>query len=95
MGGEHGPLLPSCSFLIEERGRALSATLISEWDGAPLVAFVMTHPDAKNTGMGTYLIQRSANALVAAGWNEMFLFVTEGNAPAQHVYEKLGFVIVS
>ena len=91
--GQYGPLLGDCSFWIEDQpaGLAICATLLTLWRDGPLLAFVMTHPDAKGRGMATYLIQRSANALLERGERELYLAVTEGNAPAQHVYERLGF----
>jgi GNAT superfamily N-acetyltransferase len=93
--GQYGPLLGGCSFLIEEQpgSRALCATLLTQWRDGPLLGFVMTHPAAQGQGMATYLIQRSTNALLARGERELYLAVTEGNAPAQHVYERLGFRI--
>jgi GNAT superfamily N-acetyltransferase len=91
--GRYGSLLGDCSFLIEDQpsGRALCATLVTQWHDGPLLAFVMTHPHAKGHGMATYLIQQSANALLANGERELYLAVTEGNVPALRVYERLGF----
>jgi GNAT superfamily N-acetyltransferase len=93
LSGQYGPLLGDCSFLIEDQpgGRALCATLVTQWRDGPLLAFVMTRPDAKRQGMATCLIQRSANALLARGERELYLAVTEGNIPALRVYERLGF----
>jgi GNAT superfamily N-acetyltransferase len=92
--GQYGPPLQSCSFLIEQEGRALAATVITWWREAPLLAFVMSRPEAQGRGLATDLIKRSINALLAEGHTELLLAVTEGNAPAQHLYEKLGFRIV-
>jgi GNAT superfamily N-acetyltransferase len=92
--GEYGRFMDGDSFVIEEGDRLLSATLVTWWEEAPLLAFVMTHPDAKGTGMGRYLIERSINALLADGHDRLILFVTEGNTPAQHLYDKLGFHVV-
>ena len=95
LSGEYGCVLDTCSFLIEDHGRALSATIITKWEGAPLLAFVMTHPDARGKGMGTFLIRQSVNALLDQGQRELYLFVTDGNAPAQHIYNELGFAVVT
>jgi ribosomal protein S18 acetylase RimI-like enzyme len=94
LAGKYGQLLAACSFLIEEDGKALAATLVTQWEGLPLLAFVMTSPEAKNRGLGSYLVRRSIDALLADGQTELYLFVTVGNAPAQHIYEKLGFEVV-
>ena len=93
--GVSGTLLESCSFVIEERGQALVCAIVTLWHEQPLLAYVMAHPTAKNQGMGRFLIQKSINALLAQGYQEMSLFVTQGNLPAQHLYERLGFQRVS
>ncbi len=95
IGGVYGPFLPACSFLIEQSGEMMSAVLITEWEGAPLVADVVTAPQARNQGMASFLLRQAMSALVAHGYTELYLFVTEGNAPAQRVYAALGFEVVS
>ena len=93
LNGKYGPLLERCSFLVEEDGQALSASIVtfSEEMDMPLLTFSMTHPDFKNLGMATFLLGKSINALLAQGYENLWLFVTEGNMPAQHLYEKMGF----
>jgi 3-oxoadipate enol-lactonase len=95
--GEDGPALDSCSFVIEQDGQALAAALVMLWEKTqrPLVSFLMTHPAVKNQGMGRYLLQKSINALLAQGYDDLALYVTDGNLPAQHLYEKMGFQIVA
>jgi GNAT superfamily N-acetyltransferase len=97
--GKYGPLLDTCSLLVEEQGRALGATIITDWTDErtghrqPLLAFLMTHPDASGQGLGTFLLSASINALLARGESELALFVTVGNSAAQHIYQKLGFEV--
>ena len=97
--GKYGPLLGACSFVIEEDGRALGATIITNWSDErtgtrqPLLAFLMVRPEASGQGMGTYLLSQSINALLAHGERELVLFVTVGNSAAQRVYQKLGFSV--
>ena len=97
--GKHGPMLFDCSFIIEEGGRALGATIVTDWRDErtghrqPLLAFLMIRPEASGQGMGTDLLSRSINALLARGERELALFVTVGNSAAQHIYQKLGFTI--
>src|ERR1051326_4182507 len=55
--GASGTLLESCSFLIEEWGEPLAATIVTWWHGEPLLAYVMTHPTPKNRGLGGFLVQ--------------------------------------
>jgi 3-oxoadipate enol-lactonase len=90
-----GTLLESCSFVIEEGGEPLACSIVTWWHEQPLLAYVMTHPTAQNQGMGRFLIHKSSNALLAQGYRDLLLFVTKGNFPAQHLYEKLGFQIVA
>ena len=49
------------------------------------------HPDFKNQGMAAFLLKNSINALLAHGYKELYLVVTQGNLEAQHLYEKIGF----
>jgi GNAT superfamily N-acetyltransferase len=101
LAGKYGPLLTTSSFLIEieEQGRALAASVLTDWTNErtgtkhPLLAFLMTHPDAAGKGMATALLQKSINALRAHGQKDLVLFVTVGNSRAQHIYQKLGFQI--
>jgi pimeloyl-ACP methyl ester carboxylesterase len=89
--GTSGELLNSCSFVIEEHGQALACTIVTLWREQPLLAYVMTHPTVKNQGMGRFLIQKSMESLLAQGQQDLSLFVTKGNLPAQHLYATLGF----
>ena len=99
LNGKYGPLLETSSLLVEEQGRALGATIITDWTDErtghrqPLLAFLMTHPDASGQGVGTFLLSASINALLARGESELVLFVTVGNSAAQHIYQKLGFEV--
>lgn len=89
--GKFGPFQELASFAIEEVGRLLSAIIITIWQGRPLVAFSMTRPEFKNLGMATFLLKSSINALLTFGQKELTLVVTDGNEPAQHIVESLGF----
>ena len=46
---------------------------------------------AQGRGLAGFLIERSLDALARAGYPTLFLAVTEGNAPAQRLYDRLGF----
>ncbi len=93
LGGAYGPYLERCSFLAEDAGRVVAASLVTRWTEAPLLAFVMVDPGFQRRGLGERLLRRSMAALRAAGETELVLFVTDGNAPAQRLYERLGFVV--
>lgn len=93
--GGYGPLLTDCSFVMEADGAVVAATLVvlSGQGRVPLLAFVMTHPAHANRGLARALIRHTINALLAHGYGELSLVVTEGNAPAQHLYATLGFQV--
>ncbi|MCK5828310.1 GNAT family N-acetyltransferase, partial [Candidatus Bipolaricaulota bacterium] len=93
MAGDYGRLLTDCSFVIAENGFISSACLISWYEPAksPFVVFTMTHPESKMKGMARFLLKKSINALISHGDTQLTLIVTDGNAPAQHLYASLGF----
>lgn len=88
---KYGPFLDFASFIITESGQALSASLVTYWKEKPLLAFSMSDPSAQGKGYAGFLIERSIAALAARGYPELYLVVTEGNSPAEHLYRKLGF----
>ena len=93
LGSKYGDFMPSSSFLVEAEGQPIAACLISFWEEAPLVTVLMTHPNYRGQGLGTFLMRQSINVLYSQGYQDLYLFVTVGNDDAQHIYEKLGFVV--
>ena len=91
LSGAYGGFLWEHSYLIEESGQALSASLVTSFEGAPLLAFSMTHPSHKRQGLAGTLILESARSLRDDGNQRLLLFVSEANLPARKLYEKLGF----
>jgi ribosomal protein S18 acetylase RimI-like enzyme len=92
--GEYGALLADASFAIEDGNRPIGASMTAEWHGRAMLAFLLVHPEVKRRGIGTFLIAHTGNALLAAGYTELGLFVTEANRPAVSLYRKLGFEVV-
>lgn len=91
IGGKYGEFLSACSFLVAEGFQPASATLVTLWEGRPLLAFVMTRPEHSRRGMATVLVQRTIDALLDQGFEELELFVTRTNEAAIRIYERLGF----
>ena len=89
--GEFGSPLLDCSFVALEDARPISVTLVSMLEGAPHLAQVYTAPERQNHGVAGALIQLSMKELAAKGVPAVGLVVTVGNAPAEHLYQKLGF----
>jgi ribosomal protein S18 acetylase RimI-like enzyme len=94
LGGHYGSFLSDCSFLVEEAERIVGASMVTLWEKRPLLAFVFVHPDLQRRGLGTFLIGATGNALLAAGYSDLDLLVTEENEPAVALYRKLGFEVV-
>lgn len=72
--------------------RLVGACLVSRWQDRPLIAYQMTASNSKGQGVARALLAETLTRLAAAGELEAVLFVTRGNAPAERVYESLGFV---
>lgn len=89
-GGSGTPLL-DCSYVVEADGFLAGACLISMYHDEPLLAYSFTGPEWKGRGYASALVQLSMNALAANGFTTLALWVTSGNHPAEHIYEKLGF----
>jgi GNAT superfamily N-acetyltransferase len=79
------------SYLALDSDRLVGAILVSRFNDIPLLAYAMTAPSHKGRGVATGLTQRSLASLRGAGDRQMHLWVTEGNADAEHIYERLGF----
>lgn len=95
LAAEYGTFLPDCSWLVGDGGSLRSACIVTyfaEWQ-TPIIAFVMTDPATKGQGVATRLIKRSMNSLLDQGYTRLCLTVTDGNIPAQHVYDMLGFTV--
>jgi ribosomal protein S18 acetylase RimI-like enzyme len=90
--GKYGRFMDASSFVIAGDGILQAASLVTLFDGEPLLAFSITHPRSRRRGMARDLIQASAKALRAGGYPLLRLVVTDGNAPAQRLYSGLGFL---
>jgi GNAT superfamily N-acetyltransferase len=89
--GEYGAVQWDASLVAEApEGEVIGATVVTHDRGHLLLAFALVAPAWRNQGLGTALIVRSGNRLVAAGLSEWTLAVTTGN-PARQLYERLGF----
>jgi GNAT superfamily N-acetyltransferase len=89
--GKYGPFIADASFVAIDGPKVISASLITLWKNHPLLAFSMTDPGHQRKGLAGLLIQKSLSALKAAGYQELYLVVTEGNTSAESAYRKLGF----
>jgi predicted N-acetyltransferase YhbS len=59
----YGPLLEECSFVAEDEGRLVGATLVTLSRAQALLRHVVVDPSMKRRGIGSFLITASDNAL--------------------------------
>lgn len=90
--GNYGAFVRECSRVVEREDRLVSATLITRWQARPFVAFSVTDPGCKRTGLARACIVSAMQCLCAAGESELRLVVTLANTPAVSLYTSLGFV---
>jgi ribosomal protein S18 acetylase RimI-like enzyme len=89
--GEYGELISEASFIARQGNEPIAATLVTAWQGEPLLAYVFTAPSHTGRGLARNLIMASMNALADYGHARLNLAVTENNARAWKLYEKIGF----
>ena len=90
--GEYGAFIPECSRVVEREGRLVSATLITRWQERPFVAFSVTDPGYKRSGLARACMVAAMQCLCTAGESELRLVVTLANTPAVNLYISLGFI---
>ena len=90
-GSTSGEPMLEHSYLALDGERLVGAVLVSRFEGTPLLAYAMTAPSHKGRGLATGLTGRALASLRGAGDRQMHLWVTAGNADAEHIYERLGF----
>lgn len=95
LAGKSGAPLLEHSRLALDGERIVSAALVSEFEGTPLLAYVFTAADHKGRGLGEGLTRLVMRSLAQAGRQRLHLWVTAGNAPAERIYERLGFTDVA
>jgi len=81
-------------FGMEERGRLMAAAgthVLSEAAGTAAVGNVFTHPDRRGQRCAQIVTSAVCANLIRRGIRTIVLNVAQSNAPAIHVYEKLGF----
>ena len=71
--------------------RIVSATLLTSWQERPFVAFMFTAPQHQGRGLARAALLRVMNRLAERGDSVLRLVVTQGNASAERLYERLGF----
>lgn len=91
LSGDRGPFLWSESNVVPREGTLACATLVTRWNGEPLVAFAMTDARFKRQGLARACMLSSMHQLRAVGERQLSLFVTLANVEAVSLYRSLGF----
>lgn len=91
---DEGEPLLDASFLLHIDGALASAILAVPFEGAALIAFVMTRPEFTKRGCAAVLVERCVQALAEAHITQVHAFITEGNLPSEIVFSRAGFHVV-
>ena len=80
-------------FAHEERADAALAGLVGVYveDGDAELVSMWVRPSARGLGVGAALVEAAAAWAKTRDFGALFLWVTESNAPAVRLYERLGF----
>ncbi len=89
--GHYGPPLWGCTLVARRDETPVSAVLACEEASAMLLSYVFTRPEWRNRGLATTLTHFAMSSAKDAGYATARLTVRTSNAPAMHLYDKLGF----
>ena len=81
-------------FVLELEGRAVGMVSggPSNYAGAAVLTSLWVDPTARGRGMGDRLVQAVVGWSKSTGFNQLLLWVADGNAPAERLYERHGFM---
>lgn len=81
-------------FVVELDGRAvgLAAGGDGSYPGAAALTSLWVAPEARGRGAGDLLVATVVDWARKAGYDQVFLWVAEGNDHAERLYERNGFV---
>ncbi len=82
------------AFIGERLAGACLAAEGDEWQ-LPLIAYVMTHADWKQRGVGQQVLRAVLTALRAQDCRQVRAVITEGNIASEHLFSRMGFQRVS
>ncbi len=89
---QDNPLETHSAVLMEE-GVCIAACLVSylEKQNAPLIAYIMTRRESKQTGLARLLLGDVLQKLEVAGYERVLAAITEGNEPSEKLFASYGF----
>ncbi|HEY6628407.1 MAG TPA: GNAT family N-acetyltransferase [Acidimicrobiia bacterium] len=86
------PLL-ECSRVVEIGGELAAAALLTLWDGAPLIGYVMTRSLRKGQGLARVVLVSALDCLARTSNRQVHAFITEGNTASERLFASLGAVL--
>ena len=92
--GSYGIYMPQYSNVVVRESALACAALVTRREGLPLLAFAMTAPNWKRTGLAKATIGNAMQDLYEAGETQLALVVNAKNRPALDLYFLLGFMPV-
>jgi hypothetical protein len=90
--GKMGEPLIDSSWVYDNNGTLLAACLITERDGGPLLAYLMTRSPWQRRGLASYVLRQSILSLQDARHESLSCIISEGNSDAEAILEQFGFV---
>lgn len=78
------------SLVLERDGHLLSAVLVSERDLVPFIAYVMTDPDHKRTGLADVVVRACLHSLRSTGGQRVEFAITRGNTASERLFARVG-----
>lgn len=74
------------SYLALDGDEAVSAVLVSVYEGEAFIGYVMTRPGHKGRGLGRHLVRQAMGSLADDGHGRIVLYITEGNTPSERLF---------
>ncbi|NUQ53048.1 MAG: GNAT family N-acetyltransferase [Phycisphaerales bacterium] len=93
--GGYGAFDFEASEVIEREGVVVAGTIVTHYEGLPMIAFSLTLPAWRRLGLARGGLLRAMERLTLAGHARVQLAVTRGNTAAERLYESLGFTDAS
>lgn len=89
--GAYGPFVTSASFVAVEGETIVAASLVTTYEGLPLLAHLLVHPSAQRAGIGAWIATKTLVAL-ASNHEPLARLAVHPESPARALYARLGFV---
>lgn len=89
--GAYGKLVLKASFCLRIEKEIVSTIFVFLDEETLMIGFMTTKASYKKKGYGEVLLKYTLNKLQQLHFQQVVLYVTKGNHPAQKLYEKLGF----